>query len=75
MNFCLSKQSSSALHPSVWSSGGPPCLLLRLLVLPWEGRRQPLLEVVGALLVVEEKDTLVVEEKDTLVEEEVGDTP
>ena len=36
---------------------------------------QPFLEVVGALLVVEEKDTLVVEEKDTLVEEEVGDTP
>ena len=36
---------------------------------------QPFLEVVGVLLVVEEKDTLVVEEKDTLVEEEVGDTP
>ena len=35
----------------------------------------PFLEVVGVLLVVEEKDTLVVEEKDTLVEEEVGDTP
>ena len=69
MNFCLSKQSSSALHPSVWSSGGPPCLLLRLPVLPWdwEGRMQPFLEVVGALLEVEEKDTLV--------EEELGDTP
>ena len=36
---------------------------------------QPFLEVVGVLLVVEEKDTLVVEEKDTLVEEEFGDTP
>ena len=36
---------------------------------------QPFLEVVGVLLVVEEKDTLVVEEKDTLVEEELGDTP
>ena len=36
---------------------------------------QPFLEVVGVLLVVEEKDTLVVEEKDTLVEEDVGDTP
>ena len=35
----------------------------------------PFLEVVGVLLVVEEKDTLVVEEKDTLVEEELGDTP